>query len=143
MRAARSLHGGLAHLFAGLIVVQFFLAGLGAFTTVHNKKFSDSNFDAHGLLGTLLVVLALVMLVVTLVGRWSPWATKLTAALFGLMVVQLVLGVAGAGSAPILGGLHAVNALILTGVTFLLVREARREPPAPAASQATGGGVLP
>ena len=143
MRAARSLHGGLAHLFAGLIVVQFFLAGLGAFTTVHNKKFSDSNFGAHGILGTLLVALALVILVVALIGRWSRWATKLSAALFGLMVVQFVLGLAGAGSAPILGGLHALNALILTGVTFLLVCEARREPPALAAAQAGSGRVLP
>jgi Family of unknown function (DUF6220) len=128
MRAARSLHGGLAHLFAGLIVIQFFLAGLGAFTTIHNKKFSDNNFGPHAILGTLMVVIALVILIVALVGRWSPRATKLSAGLFGLMVVQLVLGIVGSGTAPWVGGLHAANALLVTGVAYLLVREARREP---------------
>jgi FtsH-binding integral membrane protein len=128
MRAARSLHGGLAHLFALLIVVQFFLAGLGAFTTIHNKKFKDSNFDAHAALGSLMVVIALVILIIALVGRWSPRATKLSAALFGLMILQFFLGIIGSGSAPLVGGLHAANALLVTGAAFLLVREARHRP---------------
>jgi Family of unknown function (DUF6220) len=127
MRAARSLHGGLAHLFAGLVVIQFFLAGLGAFTTIHNKKYSDANFGPHAILGTLMVVIALVILIVAAVGRWSPRATKLSGALFGLMVVQLALGVIGSGTAPWVGGLHAVNALLITGVTYLLVRGARHD----------------
>jgi Family of unknown function (DUF6220) len=133
MRVLRRLHGGLAHLFAGLIVLQFFLAGLGAFTTVHNKKFNDNNFGAHGLLGTLLVLIALVITVMALIGRWSPTTTKLSAALFGLMIVQFVLGVSGAGTSPVLGGLHAVNALVIVAVTYLLVKDARRPTGAPAA----------
>ena len=123
----RTLHRWLVHLFAGLIVVQFFLAGLGAFTTVHDKRFNDNNFGAHGLLGTLLVVIALVIAVVALIGRWSSTATKLSAALFGLMILQFVLGVAGAGSAPVLGGLHAVNALLIVGVVYFLFEGARRQ----------------
>jgi Family of unknown function (DUF6220) len=133
MHAARSLHGGLAHLFAGLVVVQFFLAGLGAFTTIHNKKYSDANFDAHAILGTLMVVLALVILIVAAVGRWSPWATRLSGALLGLMVVQFALGAIGSGTAPWVGGLHAVNALLITAVAYLLVRSARHDPAAAAA----------
>lgn len=132
MRAARSLHGGLAHLFALLIVVQFFLAGLGAFTTIHNKKFKDSNFDAHAALGSLMVVIALVILLIALAGRWSPQATKLSGALFGLMIVQFFLGIIGSGTAPVVGGLHAANALLVTGVAFLLVRQARQNPGAAA-----------
>jgi Family of unknown function (DUF6220) len=130
MQPLRKVYGGLAHLFAALIVVQFFLAGLGAFETVHNKKFSDNNFGPHGALGTLLVVVALVLLVIALVGRWSPIATKLSAALFGLMVIQFILGVSGAGTSPILGGLHAVNALLIAAVTYLLINDARHPPPA-------------
>jgi hypothetical protein len=122
----RTVHGGLVHLFAGLLVVQFFLAGLGAFTTVHNKRFNDNNFAAHGILGTLLVVFALVLLLIVLIGRWSAMAVKLSGALFGLMVVQFLLGVSGAGTAAWLGGLHAVNAVLLLGVAYLLVRESRR-----------------
>lgn len=132
MRAARSLYGGLAHLFALLIVVQFFLAGLGAFTTIHNKKFKDSNFDAHAALGSLMVVIALVILLIALAGRWSPQATKLSGALFGLMIVQFFLGIIGSGTAPVVGGLHAANALLVTGVAFLLVRQARQNPGAAA-----------
>jgi cytochrome bd-type quinol oxidase subunit 2 len=132
MRAARSLHGGLAHLFAVLIVLQFFLAGLGAFTTIHNKQFKDSNFDAHAALGSLMVVIALVIVIIALVGRWSPRATKLSATLFGLMILQFFLGIIGSGSAPVVGGLHAANALLVTGIAYLLVRDARsgREPAA-------------
>ena len=126
MRALQKLHGGLAHLFAGLIVLQFFLAGWGAFTTVHNKKFNDNNFGPHGLVGTLLVLIALVIALMAVIGRWSPTATKLSGALFGLMIVQFILGVSGAGTSPVLGGLHAVNALLVTAVTYLLVRNARR-----------------
>jgi Family of unknown function (DUF6220) len=134
MQSLRKVHGGLAYLFAGLIVIQFFLAGLGAFTTVHNKKFNDNNFGAHGLLGTLLVLIALVIMLIALIGRWSPTATKLSAALFGLMVVQLILGVSGAGTSPVLGGLHAVNALLIVAVAYLLVKNARHPLAAPAAA---------
>ena len=136
MRVIRRLHGGLAQLFAALIVLQFFLAGLGAFTTVHNKKFNDNNFGAHGLLGTLLVLIALVIMLLALIGRWSPIATKLSAALFGLMILQFILGVSGAGTSPVLGGLHAVNALVIVAVTYLLVKDARRPIEAPAPSPA-------
>ena len=125
MTALRKAHSGLVYLFAFLLVIQFFLAGLGAFETVHNKKFNDNNFGPHGILGTLLVLVALIIMILALAGRWSPTATKLSAALFGLMVIQLILGVSGAGSAPVLGGLHAVNALVIVAVTYLLVKDAR------------------
>jgi hypothetical protein len=128
----RKIHRGLVHLFAGLLVVQFFLAGLGAFTTIHNKQFKDSNFDAHAALGTLLVVFALVIVIVALMGRWSPRATRLSGLLFGLMIVQSILGGVGADDAPVVGGLHVVNALVIVGVTYALVRESR----APAAELA-------
>jgi Family of unknown function (DUF6220) len=134
MQSLRKVHGGLAYLFAGLIVIQFFLAGLGAFTTVHNKKFDDNNFGAHGLLGTLLVLIALVITIIALIGRWSPAALKLSAALFGLMILQFILGVSGAGTSPVLGGLHAVNALLIVAVTYLLVKNARHPREASAAS---------
>jgi hypothetical protein len=125
MTALRKIHTGLVYLFAFLLVIQFFLAGLGAFETVHNKKFNDNNFGPHGILGTLLVLVALIIMILALAGRWTPAATKLSTALFGLMVLQLILGVSGAGSAPILGGLHAVNALVIVAVTYLLIKATR------------------
>jgi Family of unknown function (DUF6220) len=65
---------------------------------------NDNNFAAHGLVGTLVVLVALVIVVLALIGRWSSRATKLSAALLGLMIVQFVLGVSGAGTSPVLGG---------------------------------------
>jgi Family of unknown function (DUF6220) len=118
----RSAHRWIVDLFAVLLVVQFFLAGLGAFTTVHNKRFSDNNFGPHGVLGTALVILALVIALLAATGRWSRTASRLSAALLGLMILQFVLGVAGAGSAPVLGGLHAANAVLIVAVVYLLVR---------------------
>jgi hypothetical protein len=123
MSGLRTSHRWIVDLFAGLIVIQFFLAGLGAFTTVHNKRFSDNNFGPHAVLGTVLVVVALVIAVLAVLGRWSPSATKLSGVLLGLMILQFILGVAGAGTAPVLGGLHAVNALLILVVLYLLVRD--------------------
>ena len=59
MRRVRSLHGTLTYLFGVLVVVQVVLAGLGTFTSVHNKRFDDNNLAAHGILGTVLVVFSL------------------------------------------------------------------------------------
>jgi hypothetical protein len=121
----RKLHAGLVHVFAALLVVQLFLAGLGAFTTIHDKRFKDSNFDAHAALGSLLVLVGLVIVIVALIGRWSPRALRLSGALFGLMIVQMLLAGFGASDAPVLGGLHVVNAVVIVGVTYALVRESR------------------
>jgi hypothetical protein len=125
----QKVHGALAHLFAGLLVIQFFLAGLGAFETVHNKKFSDNNFGPHGALGTLLVVLALIIAALALIGRWSRFVTRVSLLLFGLMVLQFVLGVTGANDSAWFGALHGVNALLIVGVTVVLIRESRAAMP--------------
>jgi len=122
----QKVHGALAHLFAGLLVVQFFLAGLGAFETVHDKHFKDSNFDAHAALGDGLVLLALIIAGIALIGRWSRFVTRVSLLLFGLMVIQSLLGSLGADNSAWFGALHAVNALLIVGVTVVLIRESRQ-----------------
>ena len=122
----QKVHGALAHLFAGLLVIQFFLAGLGAFETVHDKHFKDSNFDAHSALGNGMVVLALIIAGIALLGRWSEFVTRLSLLLFGLMVIQELLGTLGADDSAWFGALHAVNALLIVGVTYFLIRESRQ-----------------
>ena len=64
-------------------------------------------------------------MILALMGWWSTWATRLSVILFGLMVVQYVLGAADAGSSPVLGGLHAVNALLVATITLALMRQAQ------------------
>jgi hypothetical protein len=47
---------------------------------------------------------------------------------FALMVIQFILGVSGAGTSPILGGLHAVNALLIAATTYLLIKTHDTQP---------------
>lgn len=132
MSTLAKAHGGLVHLFAGLVVVQFGLAGWGAFKTDHDQKFNDGNFGPHGAVGSVLVLLALVILLIAVSGRWSSIATRLSGLLFGLMVLQLLLGVGGANSSPYLGVLHGMNALVIAFLAYRLVRESRAGRPAEA-----------
>jgi hypothetical protein len=41
------------------------------------------------------------------------------------MIVQMLLAGFGADTAPALGGLHVVNAMVIVGVTYALVRDSR------------------
>jgi hypothetical protein len=125
MRTLRTIHGGLAHLFAVLVAVQFFLAGYGAFKTVKDEKFDDSNFDPHILLGNILIALSLILFLLALIGRWSPRARNWSGILFGLMVIQSILAGAGSNTSAWFGALHALNALLIVAAVGVLVRESR------------------
>lgn len=101
-------HRGLALLFLALVVVQFFLAGLGAF--------GAESYSAHRGLGDALGLLGLVLLILAAVGRRE--ALQASAVLFVLLIVQAILGGAG-DDVGVLGGLHPVNALAILGVGSL------------------------
>jgi hypothetical protein len=108
-------HRVLAITFLAGAVIQFFLAGLGAF------KFEDedsSAFDPHAIVGDLLTLIALILLILAVVGRKQ--AQQASIVLFVLMIIQNVLGAAGA-DAPILGALHPVNGLLILGVAGLTI----------------------
>ncbi len=85
MSTVARAHRGLAFFFLAIGVIAFFLAGLGAF---------GEGFDAHRVSGSLLLLLSLVLLVLAAIGRKE--AVKQSAALFALMIVQMLLAVAGA-----------------------------------------------
>lgn len=56
------------------------------------------------------MVLAPLILLVAVGGRWSSVATRLSGSLYGLMVIQvLLLGVSGASDSPYLGVLHGIK----------------------------------
>jgi hypothetical protein len=101
-------HRVLALLFLAGGVLQFFLAGLGAF--------GASSFDTHAAVGTLLTIVALVVLILAAVGRRE--ALQASAVLFALMIVQNILGAAG-DDVGVLGGLHPVTGLLILGVAML------------------------
>ena len=100
----------IASLTALMIVAQFFLAGAGAF--------GATSFDAHRTIGSLAVLVALVGLVLSApTGRHRGH----TAAVFGLLVVQALLGSLG-GDEPWIGALHGLNAIAVMGAAGSLAQ---------------------
>jgi hypothetical protein len=104
---AAQAHRILALVVFGGGVLQFLLAGYAAF--------GGSSYDAHRGVGELLTVIALIVLILAFVGRRE--AVPASALLFGLLVLQNILGAAG-DSAPALGALHPVNGLLILGAAM-------------------------
>lgn len=134
MTTKHSIQRMLVHAFLGLVAVQFFLAGLGVFRNnpkPDEKIIESSTFDPHRIVGDVLTLISLLILVMAFVAKRE---TRLSATLFGLMIVQQLL--AGLGEdTPVLGGLHALNGVAITAVAAVLLlrlRPASRPAAAPA-----------
>jgi len=96
----------------GGVALQFFLAGLGAF--------GATSIGPHAMLGTLLALLGLVLLILAAVAKAKVGPT---AALFGLLVLQILLPEIGKGlSAPVISALHPVNAVLVLGTAHHVAR---------------------
>jgi hypothetical protein len=122
----RTIHGWLAHLFAGLVALQVFAAGYGAFTTINNKKYDENDFGLHGLVGLLIGLVAIILLILIGLDRRADRIRKLTLMLFGVTLLQFVLAAIGS-SVAIVGGLHAANALAVAFIAYLLVKATREQ----------------
>ena len=132
MTPARRVHWLLCQLFLLLVLVQFFLGGLGVFRAKphgHDKLFESSTFDAHRAVGDVTQLVALLILIAALFARER---VRLSIVLFVLAILQGILANSG-GDAPILGALHPVNGLALLAIAHFLIRPAR-EAEAPAAA---------
>lgn len=117
---AFALYKVLIALFAVAVVVQIFLAGLGAFGD--EVAIASTDLEPHRILGYLLTVpLALVLLVLALVACPGRRIEPMTAGLVVLGLVELQLGRSGA-DLPLLGGLHALLAFLLLGLAGSLVK---------------------
>jgi Family of unknown function (DUF6220) len=119
------------------VVVQVALAGYGAFYAVDKADDNDSvskhtiehGFNAHAILGTLMVVVMLLLLIVALAGRLGSRWVKWSAALLLLGILQIVFAAIGA-AVPVLGFLHAVNALAIYATVGLMAHRAWTQRPA-------------
>jgi heme A synthase len=108
------------------IVVQVGFAGYGAFDVIHkaekaplSQKTIEDSFNAHGAVGTLIVLVMLALLIVSLAGRLGESDLKWSGGIVLLGILQFILGVAST-SVPWLGFLHAVNALAIYAAVALL-----------------------
>lgn len=114
MRWARFAHLWLASLVTVALVVQFLLAGAGAF--------GATTWERHRELGQALIAVGGVLLVLALFARVHRAPTL---ALLVLLVLQLALALL-ADELPWLGALHAVNALVVLGVAHATATRAWR-----------------
>jgi Family of unknown function (DUF6220) len=120
-RKAYSVAGAVLMLQFALQLYFIAAAALGIFNANDNAKDVYSafkNVDAfaslHRLNGDLAALTILIMVGLSFGSRY-PWRTTiLTALLFVLLFLQVVL--AALGGTPVLAGLHGVNALILIGL---------------------------
>ncbi|WP_223006820.1 DUF6220 domain-containing protein [Streptomyces roseirectus] len=126
----RKAIAGLAAVIMLAIVVQFFLAGSGAFDTAP----VDEAFRPHRALGYLIVLLTLVTMLVAALARVPGRLVGMTGLLAGLGIAQpLIATLANAFSdtddsstaGQLVFGLHAVNALVMMAVAVRILRVAR------------------
>jgi hypothetical protein len=114
------------------IVVQIGFAGYGAFSvagdvdggTVNEEQFEDV-FGLHAGFGYLVVLIGLILLVVSLIGRIR---IKHTLILLGLLILQVLLAWFGF-EVPWIGFFHPINAVLIAGLAgYLTVSEWRGGP---------------
>ena len=115
-RIIAQIHPGLARIFLAGLLLQFYLAGIALF--------GAGSFEPHRILGTALIVVAILFPVLALVGRLGRKLIGLSLLLLFLTLVQMLLP-SLRGSAPWIAALHPVNALALMGVSALIRRNGR------------------
>ena len=116
------------------ILVQIGFAGYGAFSvagdvdggTVNEERFEDV-FGLHAGFGYLVVLIGLILLVVSLIGRIR---IKHTLILVGLLILQVLLAWFGF-EVPWIGFFHPINAMVIAGfLGFIVSTEFRGRAPA-------------
>jgi len=124
---ARKVYSVLGALVVTLLVVQFFLGGLGVFTVFLQAesgqptrdvfRTAESTFGIHAINGITIFVSLLVMLVCSFIAR-NPWrVTGLTALAAVMVFLQPILAHTPFAA---LSALHLVNALAITSLVFFL-----------------------
>jgi cytochrome b561 len=119
---------GLAALLFLAVIAQFFLAASGAFDPAPTEE----AFQPHRALGYLILILALVVTVAGAVARMPGRLIGMAGLAVGLVLVQVVIAevakAVGDGSTAghLIFGLHAVNGLLIVGVTATNLRRARK-----------------
>jgi len=115
------------------LVVQFYLAAVGAFA----KPQDDKSFALHDLNGMMIIpVLALLATGAAALARAPGRLIGLTALPIGLIVLQVLIVAVGRGiggtedttttAGLVILGLHALNGLAMMGVVGAVLRRARQ-----------------
>jgi len=136
MTALRSVWVSLIWLFVILIPVQFYLAGHGAMEGGHSADKASGKppvltvmsnaWDPHIAVGTIMALLAILIVLVALTSRLPGDSLLLSVGLFVLMLAQYILPFFNdSASTRGIAALHAVNALLVTGLAVMLALRSR------------------
>lgn len=134
-RTATTVHQYLVGLWLAGLVVTVFLAGLGVFEVTTTSKLSDDtttklvsadSLDSHRIAGSLLVLGTLLVLIAAGWARTSRRQLGMSTAFFVLGIVQMLLAGLGSDNGAAFGGLHVLNAFLLTGLAVGLLADDRR-----------------
>lgn len=125
------IYSVLSALLVLLVIVQIFVAGSGLFTMAHqldnNQSYSvaqwnDSTYwGIHFINALAIAAVVLLMLGTAFLARLSVQVKRLTGILFGLLVLQAILGFIP-WPAPI-SALHVFNAFAMLAVAGYLMRQ--------------------
>ena len=128
MNGARKAYKVVLIAFLAALPIQYFLAGLGVF--------GETDYDPHRILGSVMQLVALILLVLAAVGRLGKPLLPMTAALFVLSFVQGILAVVGREESGIVGAFHVLNALLIVMLAYHLFVAYRGGLPEPGAATA-------
>ena len=125
-RGADLAYGYLAAFFVLAVLVQVYLAGVGVFGINARKVANATSLDPHRAWGTVLMILAVVLLILALVA-WQSARTVIGTAVLAVLVTVAQVGLAVAGdSSKWVGGAHALDGMIILLLSLWLAIAARR-----------------
>jgi hypothetical protein len=134
-RTATTVHEYLVVLWLAGLAVTVFLAGLGVFEVTTTSKLGDDSttklvsaddLDPHRIAGSLLVLGTLLVLIAAGWARTSRRQLVMSTTFFVLGIVQMLLAGLGTDNGAAFGGLHVLNAFLLTGLAVALLADDRR-----------------
>jgi hypothetical protein len=151
----RNVYRVLAILVAVEVVIQamaiaYAIAGLGKWVEddggVLNKQVLDSDspdfqgvggFATHGINGTMIIPLIVILLLIVSFFAKVPGGVRFAAIIFGLVALQVFLGIFS-HEIPFVIVLHVLNAFLILGASIAAARAASV---APAAAPVTSAAV--
>jgi uncharacterized protein DUF6220 len=114
---ARTCYRYLTAILVVDVLVQFFLAGAGVFRADGGVARESSAFDPHRANGTVIQLIALLVLLSAIAARNGRWRVAL--AVFVLSIVQIFLAIGGWA-----GGLHPLGGLVILGLSGWMAHDA-------------------
>ena len=125
-RAVDVAYGYLAAFFVLGVLVQVYLAGIGIFGINSGKVADATSLDPHRAWGTVLMVLSLILLILALIA-WVSRATVIWTVVLALLVIVAQTALAAAGdNSKWIGGLHALDGMVILLLSLWLAITARR-----------------